>query len=112
MKAIFFACALVIAGCASQPSSTAPPTANAQPQEPVSDSELQKQRLADAMKRGYRLVNTDGQELYCRSDWATGSRIQKTTVCLTAQQLDEIHLRNEQSLEQQNTPINFKKPGF
>ena len=125
MKAILLACALSLAGCASEPA-TVPPTApaaappaapaaapgtaaaNGQPQQPPSDGELQKQRLADALKRGYKLVNTNGEELYCRSDLATASHIQKNTVCLTARQLDEIHLRNQQSLEQPNTPINMK----
>jgi hypothetical protein len=97
-----------LAGCASQPSATAPAAVNGQPQQPVSDDELQKQRLADALKHGYRLVNTNGEELYCRSDLATGSHIQKNTVCLTARQLDEIHLRNQQGLDQPNTPINMK----
>jgi uncharacterized lipoprotein YmbA len=117
MKAILLACALSLAGCASEPA-TVPPAApaaapgtaaaNGQPQQPPSDGELQKQRLADALKRGYKLVNTNGEELYCRSDLATASHIQKNTVCLTARQLDEIHLRNQQSLEQPNTPINMK----
>jgi hypothetical protein len=104
--------ALSLAGCASQPSAPAPAPAAAaaagQPQPPVSDEELQKQRLADAMKHGYRLVNTNGEDLYCRSDFATASHIQKNTVCLTAHQLDEIHLRNQQMLDQPNTPINMK----
>jgi hypothetical protein len=104
--------ALSLAGCASQPSASAPAPApaavNGEPQQPVSDEELQKQRLADAMKHGYRLVNTNGEDLYCRSDFATASHIQKNTVCLTAHQLDEIHLRNQQMLDQPNTPINMK----
>jgi hypothetical protein len=104
--------ALSLAGCVSQPSAPAPAPAAAaaagQPQPPVSDEELQKQRLADAMKHGYRLVNTNGEDLYCRSDFATASHIQKNTVCLTAHQLDEIHLRNQQMLDQPNTPINMK----
>ena len=63
------------------------------------------QTLADAIKRGYQVVNTNGEVLYCRSDFLTGSRIQKSTVCLTAEQLDAIHLRNQQMLEVPNTPI-------
>src|SRR5580698_359896 len=111
MKAILLVFALSLAGCATQPSTapgTAPAAANGQPEQPLSESELQKQRLADALKRGYKLVNTNGEELYCRSDLATASHIQKNTVCLTARQLDEMHLRNDQALEQPNTPINMK----
>jgi hypothetical protein len=115
MKTLFFACALSLAGCATQPAGTAPgaaagtatPTATAtagESQPPLSDAELQKQRVADALKHGYKLVTTNGEELYCRSDLATASHIQKNTVCLTARQLDEIHLRNQQMLDQPNSP--------
>jgi hypothetical protein len=121
MKLIMLAFALSLAGCAGQPSAlgpNAPPpgaaagtastAANGQAEQTLSDSEVQKQRVADALKHGYKLVNTNGEELYCRSDLATASHIQKNTVCLTARQLDEIHLRNQQALEQPNTPINMK----
>jgi type IV pilus biogenesis protein CpaD/CtpE len=108
------ALALVIAGCASQPSSTTPATATAtadgQTQQTASNSEIEKQRVREAIKQGYRLVNTNGEELYCRSDWATGSHIQKNTVCLTAQQLDDAHQRIRQTLENPNTPIRNGMP--
>jgi hypothetical protein len=110
MKAILLGCALSLAGCATQPGSATPgatapgAAAGGQPAQTLSDEELQKQRLADALKHGYKLVNTNGEELYCRTDLATASHIQKNTVCLTARQLDEIHLRNQQMLDQPNSP--------
>jgi hypothetical protein len=110
MKFVLLACALSFAGCAGQPntaaSAAAPAAVKNQPQQTAPDSEREKQRLHEAMKRGYRLVNTNGEELYCRTDWATGSHIQQTTVCLTARQLDEIHLQNQQMLERPNPSIN------
>lgn len=37
---------------------------------------------------GYRrVVTTEGQEFFCRSDLDAGSHVQRTTVCLTAAQL-------------------------
>ena len=86
MRAILLASALVIAGCASQPTATAPASAAApapaaapasaaaagQPGQTATDPDLEKTRLAEAMKHGYRVVNKDGETLYCRSDWATG----------------------------------------
>jgi hypothetical protein len=100
MRTTILASALVIAGCASQPPSPAPaPEAAAgQPQEAASDADLEKRRLAEAMKHGYKVVNTDGETLYCRSDWATGSHIQKNTVCLTARQIDELDQHNQREL--------------
>jgi hypothetical protein len=101
----------VIGGCAGQPSTTAPAAATAagQPQQTASDDELEKKRLAEAIKRGYKVTNTNGDVLYCRSDFATGSHIQKNTVCLTAQQLDDLDRRNQRDLGLPNTPINMPK---
>jgi hypothetical protein len=122
MRATLLASALVIAGCASQPTTTAttpatatpatapaPAAAAGQPEQTATDPDLEKTRLAEALKHGYRVVNKDGETLYCRSDWATGSHIQKNTVCLTAQQLDDMHQRNQQALEGPNTPINMPR---
>ena len=89
MRATLLAGALVIAGCANQP--TTPPN-------PDQDA----QRVAEAIKHGYKVVNTEGETLYCRSDFATASHIQKNTVCLTAQQLDDLDQRNQRILDQPN----------
>ena len=86
MRAILLAGALVIAACANQP--TSPP--------PNQDQDAQ--RVAEALKHGYKVVNTDGETMYCRSDFATASHIQKNTVCLTAQQLDALDQRNQREL--------------
>src|SRR5258708_4049352 len=86
MRTILLAGALVIAGCASQP---APPN-------PDQDA----QRVAEAIKHGYKVVTTDGETLYCRSDFATASHIQKNPVCLTAQQLDDLDQRNQRIFDQ------------
>jgi hypothetical protein len=86
MRAILLAGALVIAACANQP--TSPP--------PNQDQDAQ--RVAEALKHGYKVVNTDGETMYCRSDFATASHIQKNTVCLTAHQLDALDQRNQREL--------------
>lgn len=106
MRAIL-ASAFVIAGCASQPSATAPaPAAVTDPSHQIaSDDDLDQKWLAKAIKRGYKVVNTNGEVLYCRSDFATGSHIQTTTVCLTARQLDEKDQRTQRELATPNTPI-------
>jgi hypothetical protein len=48
-------------------------------------------RISDAKKAGYKLVNTNGEELFCRTDPIIGSRVQKQTTCMTAKQLDDMH---------------------
>jgi hypothetical protein len=138
MRTTLLAGILVIGGCASQPSPTAPVTApitapvtaqvtapatataagqppqtapaTGQPAKTAPDRELEKQRVAEALRRGYKVVNANGEVLYCRSDFATGSHIQTNTVCLTAQKLDNLHQRIDQSLSTPNVPPPQKQP--
>jgi hypothetical protein len=98
MRATLLASALLIAACANQPSTTAPSGASA-------DRDVDAQRVAEAMRHGYKLVNTEGEVLYCRSDFATASHIQKNTVCLTAQQLDDLDQKNQRMLDSPNRAI-------
>jgi len=86
-----------LSACADQPTKVAavPAASAAQPAQSAADAEADKKRLAEAIKHGYKVVSTNGENLYCRSDWATGSHIQKNTVCLTAQQLDDLGVRND-----------------
>jgi hypothetical protein len=116
MRATLLAAILFIGGCAGQPSTTAPAAAPAtatpaasQPQQTASNGELEKKRLAEAIKHGYKVVNTNGEVLYCRSDLATASHIQRNTVCLTARQIDELDQRNQRTLGTPNTPIIMPK---
>ena len=44
---------------------------------------------------GYRKVMVNGEERYCRSDFDTGSRVQRTTLCFTAQQLKAAQQNSE-----------------
>jgi hypothetical protein len=50
-----------------------------------------EQRVSEAKKAGFKLVNTNGEPLFCRTDPKIGSRVQKETTCLTAKQLDDMH---------------------
>jgi hypothetical protein len=96
MRATLLTIALLIAVCAETPAAKAPAGATGH--------DLDAQRVAEAIKHGYKVTNTDGEVLYCRSDFATGSHIQKNTVCLTAQQLDDLDQRNQQTLDNPNRP--------
>ncbi len=82
--------AVVLAGCASQPPGT------------LTEHDADAQRVALALKHGYKVMNQDGEQMYCRSDFATASHIQKNTVCLTAQQMDKIDQDNQQLLDSPN----------
>jgi hypothetical protein len=102
-------CALVIAGCAGEPSTPPPPAtsyvspngAQLQAAPTRADGTLDPKQLAEAKKAGYSLVNTNGEVLYCRTDVKLGTHIRKNTdtVCLTAQQMIAMHEQTRQSLE-------------
>jgi hypothetical protein len=98
------------AGCAGKPSAP-PPLATTYVSTSGSplaaapmraDGTLDAEKLAEAKKVGYSLVNTNGERLYCRTDVKVGSHIRKNTdtVCLSAEQMIEIHEQTRHSLEQ------------
>jgi hypothetical protein len=53
------------------------------------------------------LTNTNGEELFCRSDFKTGSHVERNTTCLTAAELDSLHDETRQSLRNYERPIPF-----
>jgi hypothetical protein len=102
MRKLFLAVLILVAGCAGQP--TSPPVvvekvpAGAKEIAPPTEGTVDATRLAEAKKMGYKLVNQDGQELYCRNDLKTGSRVQHELVCLSRKDLDELRARTQQGL--------------
>ncbi len=110
MRTTILVSALIMGGCAGQPSTTeAPPTryvtASGQIQQTASEGDLDAKRIAEAKKRGYTLVNTNGEELYCRSDFKTGSHVERNTTCLTASELDALHDQTRQALQNNIRPL-------
>ena len=45
--------------------------------------------LLRAQAAGYKLVNKDGKELFCKKEMVTGSRLATRTRCLTLAQIEE-----------------------
>jgi hypothetical protein len=72
-----FVVALALAGCA------AGPTAPAEPHRVKVDAS----NVVAVQQAGYKLVNKDGQPLYCRTDLVTGSHVVTRSTCLTEQEL-------------------------
>jgi len=54
-------------------------------------------------KAGYKLVNEDGQQLYCREDLKTGSHLQKTRTCLTERELAALKDNTRREIEYMRT---------
>jgi hypothetical protein len=118
MRVTLLVIALVIAGCAGQPTEPAPSasstryvTATGQAQATVAEGDIDAKRIADAKRQGYTLVNADGEQLFCRSDFKTGSHVQRNTTCLTAVELDTLHDQTQSAMRtnfQQNAPPSGK----
>lgn len=119
MRAVLAVSALAaIAGCAGTPSNPEPTpaptryvTAAGTPQATTSESDIDPKKIADAKKQGYTLVNTNGESLFCRSDFKTGSHVERNTTCLTAAELDTLHDQTKAAMRnnfQQNAPPSGK----
>jgi hypothetical protein len=103
MRALTLVTAILAAGCASQP--TNPPTASSGGEIAASDA----QRLALARNLNLKVIDKDGQQLFCRSNYMTTSRIQRDTTCYTADQLDKMEAQQQRELDQlNNRPNNVK----
>ena len=117
--------AAAVAGCAGhpqQPAATAgqPVTATAPAAAATTKGPMTRQvpvdasNVAEVQRAGYKVVNKEGEKLYCRSDPITGSRVQMHTQCLTEQELyDQIHqTQNAMSLATQpaGTPTGTWNP--
>jgi hypothetical protein len=76
------------------------PTGAKLAQLPGAGEKTDEQRLSEAKKAGFKLVNTNGEQLFCRTDPKIGSHVQMQTTCLTAKQLDDLHDQTRLGLSQ------------
>lgn len=104
MRALMLATAMLVGACASQPASPpAPPSSSA------AAAGIDAQRLAQARNLNLKVVNKDGQQLFCRSNFVTTSRIQRDTTCYTADELDRMEAQQQREVDQlNNRPMNNK----
>jgi hypothetical protein len=102
MRILLLIVALAAAGNASTraeapavPAPAAPATAAATPPATApatgvrtsAEKEELVKAIETAIKKGYKVVNEDGQTLYCRKELKTGSRVRSNLVCLTEDRL-------------------------
>jgi hypothetical protein len=120
MRSIALLATMIVAGCAGQPSSpqthlsTAQASAPVQPQaqspgqapatsvyQPATlTADVEAQRLARAKNLNLKVMNKDGKQLYCRSNFVTASRIERDTTCYTAEQVEQMEQRMTHELDQ------------
>jgi hypothetical protein len=83
--------------------SQAPPTstaAGASSQNAATTASAAPQKAETEIPKGYKRKMLNGEERFCRSDSVTGSRTQRTEVCLTRAQIDERNRNSQDYLEQ------------
>ncbi len=117
MRIVSFCVGLIIAGCAGNPTSSPPPTiaptqvassasatapANLAPNAPAAPPSAPPatpaQKLAEARKLGYTIVNENGETLYCRKEPRVGSHLITDTTCLTEAQIEDLRRRTQEAM--------------
>jgi hypothetical protein len=86
--------AMLIGGCAAQPSNA--PGGASDGRIAATDAG----RLAQAKNLNLKFVDKDGQQLFCRSNYVTASRIQRDTTCYSADELDKLEAQQQRELDQ------------
>lgn len=90
MRVLFALSAVVfIAGCASTPKEPA-----AERRVPIDAT-----NIVPAQKAGYKVVNKDGQTLYCKRSLNTGSHLRYSTSCLTEKEWEDLADASKRSVD-------------
>ena len=76
--------------------STAPGAAAA----PAPAQPAQVATVQEARKAGYKIVDQNGQKVYCREQLKTGSNLRKETICLTEKELEQARAASQRNLDQ------------
>jgi len=56
-------------------------------------------QLLAAQKAGYSLVTRQGEQVMCRRDPQTGSRLQHTTICMTAKEWQRTRATSRETMQ-------------
>lgn len=83
IRFVMLAGAAMLVGCATEAPAPAPATIPAHPVTASATAPTQKIKIPE----GYNKVTVNGEDRYCRDEVDTGSRLARTKVCLTAEQL-------------------------
>jgi hypothetical protein len=89
MRIVMILCVALIAGCAS--STKAPPETREVP--------IDASNIVPAQQAGYKIVNKDGQKLYCKKTLNTGSHLRTTTTCLSEKEWEEVQDASRRGIE-------------
>jgi hypothetical protein len=75
-----------------------------QPPQPLTDAEAvpadwTTEQMLAAQRAGYSLVTRGGEQVVCRRDPQTGSRLQHTTICMTAKEWHRTRNTSRETLQ-------------
>jgi len=102
------AVASLAVACASAPKPAQQANAQAVPNSVAKDADLTGEKIVALQHAGYKIVNKNGEKLYCSTDAKTGSRLQKDNTCLTEKEL--LALREETKRNLQNVTMQLAPP--
>jgi hypothetical protein len=111
------ATAALLTACASTPPSAPAAAAQAPPPstgaqavtaEPAAKDDkfatIDATNIADAQRAGYKIVNENGKQLYCKRDLVTGTRLKYKTRCLTADEMRAVSAQGRDSVTPKAVP--------
>lgn len=82
----------LLEACASE---TPQPTTQAEPVPP----DWTPEQLLAAQRAGYSLVTREGEQVMCRQDPQTGSRLQHRTLCMTAKEWQRTRRTSRETMQ-------------
>jgi len=62
------------------------------------EGQLDQDKIMAAQKAGYEIRNENGEQLLCRKEPKTGSRLRHTVSCMTPKQWEQLQSDTQQSL--------------
>jgi hypothetical protein len=92
----------VFAGCAGnpQPKEATPPKEMPKPVATATIADPTAEKILSLQRQGYKIVNRDGQILYCRTEKKTGTQIARETVCMTEKEADALRDLTQRRLDE------------
>lgn len=85
----------------ARPVSEAPATsaAAADKANPLTEGEIDADKIMAMQKAGYTIKNENGKTLLCKRDQQTGSRLRHKTSCMTAREWEQLQEENKLQLK-------------
>jgi hypothetical protein len=114
MRTVIFTIVLIATGCAGTPAG--PPTrviakaSQTVPDAPATTNggAIDPKVVLDAKRRGYTVVNENGEILYCHQEARTGSHLVTDITCLTEKEMTQLREQTQRGM--QNTQLQLPPP--